>query len=151
MEGSMTPNYDEYFLITGAAGFMGSHFLDYFVIQYPNYHFTCIDKLNYATNGNTKSLSKVMKSPNFTFIKKDISTEYNYLYNLLVADYKKNKITNIINFAAESSVDRSFCNPLYFTTNNILSTQNLLECSRLLIAEFPDVKNYFRFLHISTD
>lgn len=145
------PDYDEYFLVTGGAGFIGSHFLDYFVVRYPNYHFTCIDKLNYATNENTNSLSKVMESPNFTFIKMDLSTEYTVLYNFLVTEYKKNKITNIIHFAAESCVDRSFSNPLYFTTNNILGTQNLLECSRLLILNFPDVKDHFRFIHISTD
>ena len=145
------PDYDEYFLVTGGAGFIGSHFLEYFVIRYPNYHFTCIDKLNYATNQNTSLLSKIMEYPNFHFIKMALSADYPVLYNFLVTEYRKNRITNIIHFAAESCVDRSFSNPLYFTANNILGTQNLLECTRLLITKFPEVKDRFRFIHISTD
>lgn len=151
MKDSMPHTYDEYFLVTGGAGFIGSHFLEYFVGRYPNYHFTCIDKLNYASDESTKLLSKVMESQNFNFIRKDISVEYDFLYQFLVDDFKTNRITNIVNFAAESCVDRSFSNPLYFTTNNILSTQNLLECSRLLIEKYPSVRDQLRFIHISTD
>lgn len=139
-------SFDKYILITGGAGFIGSHYLNYVVKEYPNYHFTCIDKLTYVSDYSTK-LIKVLNQPNFTFIEKDLSTDLPFLQKILVQDFKTNKIDHIVHFAAESCVDKSFDNPLGFTTNNILATQNLLECCRLLKQQDIDVK----FLHISTD
>lgn len=144
-------HFEKYVLLTGGAGFMGSHCLEYLVTHYPNYHFTCLDKLNYASDQSTIYLSKVIKYSNFNFVEMDISTNYSVLYKLLVTDYPKNKISTIINLAAESSVDRSFLNPLYFTTNNIIGTQNLLECFRLLKDKFPEVRNRICFIQVSTD
>lgn len=126
-------------LITGGAGFLGSHFVNYVVEKYPNVHFICVDKLNYASHYST-NLIKVLNNINLKFIEKDLSCELEYLQNLI----KIHNVSQIINFAAESCVDRSFQSPLYFTTNNILATQNLLECCRL-----SDHK--ISFLHISTD
>lgn len=141
--------YEHYFLVTGGAGFIGSHFLVYFAEKYPHYHFTCIDKLNYATTHTRQTLTKVEKKANYRFIQCDISLEYDILYDLLVRRFPDTKITSIINFAAESSVDRSFTNPSAFVRNNILATQNLLECLRLALDKFP--QNRFTFIHISTD
>lgn len=132
----MTVSFDKRIVVSGGAGFIGIHFLCYMVKKYPNFHFTCIDKLNYASNAteieNLKSFS------NFEFVHLDLSDNLEYLLKIT-----KNT-TDIINFAAESSVDRSFKDPVYFTKNNILATQNLLECHRLN----PSI-GYF--LHISTD
>ncbi|KAI5953318.1 GAL102 [Candida jiufengensis] len=136
----MDQTYDKYFLVTGGAGFIGSHFLNTFVPKYKNYHFLCIDRLSYASNyGYIENLEKFK---NYKFIKLDLSTvEVPDLLEL----FKKYKTSYIINFAAETSVDRSFKDPLLFTKNNILSTQNLLECTRLLRYQID------LFFHVSTD
>lgn len=126
-------------MITGGAGFLGSHFLNYVVEKYSNLYFICIDKLNYASNYSTK-LIKIMNNSNFKFIEKDLSIDFKSLQKII----KDFNVIQIINFAAESCVDKSFNEPLYFTKNNILSTQNLLECCRLS-------SNEIKFLHISTD
>lgn len=138
--------FDKHILVTGGAGFLGSHYLNYVVKEYPNYHFTCIDKLTYVSDYSTKLL-KVLDQPNFTFIEKDLSTELNFLQTFLIDDFQATKIDHIVHFAAESCVDRSFETPLMFSTNNILAAQNLLECCRLLKQQNRCV----RFLHISTD
>ncbi|KAL2311969.1 hypothetical protein POMI540_4531 [Schizosaccharomyces pombe] len=150
----MTGDYKEYkgyALVTGGAGFIGSNFLDYAVDKYPDFHFTCIDKLSYVSNYTTVFLSKVLNQPNFRFLEMDLATNYKFLYQFMVEDSEINKITHIINFAAESSVDRSFIDPLYFTKNNILSTQNLLECVRILLGKKEELRNRLNFVHVSTD
>lgn len=126
-------------LITGGAGFLGSHFVNHVVAKYPQHQFVVIDKLNYASGYSTQ-LIKVKNLSNFKFIELDLSVELDKLEEI----FQRYQITHIINFAAESCVDRSFDDPLYFTRNNIFATQNLLECCRI---SSLDIK----FLHISTD
>ncbi|KAK6457882.1 putative dtdp-glucose 4,6-dehydratase [Scheffersomyces xylosifermentans] len=145
----MTRSYDKHVLVTGAAGFIGCNFLGYFANKYSNYHFTCIDKLNYASASSQEAFQKILQKPNVDFLKLDLAESYHQLYQLIALNYEANQITDIVNFAAESSVDRSFEDPLYFTRNNILSTQNLLECYRLLKNLHPEA--HINFLHISTD
>ncbi|KAK6202680.1 putative dtdp-glucose 4,6-dehydratase [Scheffersomyces amazonensis] len=145
----MTKAYDRYVLVTGGAGFIGSNFLNYFVAAYPNYYFICIDKLNYSSNSSTKNIRSIISKTNFKFIKLDLAESFDELYQLIVTNNEQYPITDIVNFAAESSVDKSFESPLYFTRNNILSTQNLLECYRLLKESNSNIK--INFLHISTD
>ncbi|ODV65367.1 putative dTDP-glucose 4,6-dehydratase [Hyphopichia burtonii NRRL Y-1933] len=130
--------FEQRVLVTGGAGFIGSHFLNQVVPKYPRIHFTCIDKLSYA--GNLDNLSPIVNESNFSFIKFDLSTRLDSLIELL----KSNKPDQIINFAAESCVDRSFEDPLFFTLNNVIATQNLLEFVRLLCPSC-------HFIHISTD
>ncbi|EMG46857.1 SPBPB2B2.11 Uncharacterized protein PB2B2.11 [Candida maltosa Xu316] len=132
----MTLTYTKRVLVSGGAGFIGINFLTYMVRKYPEYHFTCIDKLNYASN--TGVIDDLQKYANFEFIQLDLSENLETLLQVT------KETTDIINFAAESCVDRSFDNPIYFTKNNILATQNLLECHRLN-------SNITFFLHISTD
>ncbi|ODV79492.1 putative dtdp-glucose 4,6-dehydratase [Suhomyces tanzawaensis NRRL Y-17324] len=141
--------FERYVLVTGGAGFIGSHFLEYLVTKYPNYHFTCIDKLNYVSSYSTKFLDSLTSLPNFKFIKRDLALELEFLKQLLVFNFNTNRITEVINFAAESSVDISFDDPLYVISNNILSTANLLECFRLVKLANPE--ETFNFLHVSTD
>ncbi|KAG7660418.1 GAL102 [[Candida] subhashii] len=143
----MTVHFEKRVLVTGGAGFIGSHFLHRFVLQYPQYHFTCIDKLNYASN--FENISDLQNLNNFKFIKLDLSESFEQLYEFLVTNFHQTEITEFINFAAESCVDRSLRDPLYFTRNNILATQNLLECYRALRNKYKDID--FRFIHISTD
>ncbi|CCE82130.1 Piso0_002828 [Millerozyma farinosa CBS 7064] len=147
----MTDVFDQCILVTGGAGFIGSCFLENWVMKFPNIQFTCIDKLNYVSDHSTKYISNLLKLPNFNFVQKDLAIEFKYLHSLLVEDYEINRITGIINFAAESSVDRSFTSPLDFTQNNIISSHNLFECARLLLEKYPEVRNKFKFLHVSTD
>lgn len=139
-------DYLQHVLVTGGAGFIGSHLLRSLLKKYPDYHFTCMDKLSYASNH--ESLQILNQFLNFQFIQGDL-VDYNTLYQFLVIDFPKTKITSIISLAAESCVDRSFDDPLFFTTNNVLGGQNLLECYRILINQNPETK--FQFLHVSTD
>ncbi|RCK60909.1 Uncharacterized protein PB2B2.11 [Candida viswanathii] len=132
----MTIAYDKRVLVAGGAGFIGCNFLTYAVPKFPHIHFTCIDKLNYASN--QAIIKRLEAFPNFRFTQLDLSENLEQLLDLT------RDITDIINFAAESCVDRSFLDPVYFTRNNILATQNLLECHRLN-------RNVKYFLHISTD
>lgn len=133
---TMTVTYTKKVLVTGGAGFIGCNFLSYIVPKYPQVHFTCIDKLNYASNSHI--IKQLELLPNFCFIQLDLSESLEKLLDIT------RDTTDIINFAAESCVDRSFLEPLYFTKNNIFATQNLLECHRLN-------RNINYFLHISTD
>lgn len=145
--GAETVNEDV--LVTGGAGFIGSHTLDYLVQKYPDCKFTCVDKLSYATNYLENNLHKVSGCDNFTFIKLDLAEEHQRLDELI--NHSANNFTTIINFAAESCVDKSFNDPLYFTKNNVLATQNLLECCRTLLNSKPNLRRNFKFIHISTD
>jgi len=128
-------------LITGGAGFIGSHVVRFFVNSYPNYHIYNLDILSYASNVN--NLIDVKNKHNYNFIKGDICD------NELVNDiFKKYKISSVIHLAAESHVDRSIDDPLSFATTNVIGTLNLLQ-----VAKESWKGNYLNklFYHISTD
>lgn len=128
-------------LITGGAGFIGSHVVRRFVTQYPNYNIINIDALTYA--GNLENLKDIEKLPNYQFIKADITDE-----DLIIDIFKKHRPDGVIHLAAESHVDRSITSPLEFVKTNVLGTVNLLNAAKEIWNE-----NYFnkRFLHVSTD
>lgn len=123
-------------LVTGGAGFIGSNFIRYMLNKYQDYKIVNLDLLTYA--GNIKSLDDVKDNPNYLFVKGDIAD--NKLVDKVVCE---NKIDVIINFAAESHVDRSITNPDIFVKTNVLGTQNLLEIAKKYKIE--------KFFQISTD
>ena len=121
------------FLITGGAGFIGSNFLNLMVNKYPNDTYICFDKLTYA--GNLENLDKIKDKPNFKFIKGDI-TSINDVENV----FKSYKLDYVINFAAESHVDRSINNPNIFLNTNIMGVATLLNaCVKYGIKRFHQV------------
>lgn len=110
-------------VVTGGAGFIGSNFIYYIMDKYKDYRIICIDKLTYA--GNMSTLSGVMQSENFKFIKADIC-DAEKMDNV----FGEEKPDIVVNFAAESHVDRSISNPNVFLETNIMGTSVLLECCR---------------------
>lgn len=133
------------FLITGGAGFIGSHFIIYLLNKYKDVKVINLDKLTYAAN--LTHLDAIKNHPHYHFVKGDICDKH-LLTNLLA----QNHIDTIINFAAESHVDRSIANPAIFIETNVLGTHNLLECA--LIAwkkQFNLNPSLCRFHQISTD
>ena len=123
-------------LVTGGAGFIGSNFVRYMLNKHKDYKILNLDLLTYA--GNIKNLDDIKDNPNYLFVKGDIAD--NKLVDKIVSD---NKIDVIINFAAESHVDRSITNPDIFVKTNVLGTQNLLEVAKKYKIE--------KFFQISTD
>lgn len=128
-------------LITGGAGFIGSHVVRLFVNKYPDYKIVNLDKLTYA--GNLENLSDVDSKPNYEFVKGDIVDE-KFIHQLFL----KHNFTGIVHLAAESHVDRSISNPTEFIYTNIIGTVNLLNAARKIWEENFDGR---RFYHISTD
>ncbi len=122
-------------LVTGGAGFIGSNFIRYLVERYKDYQVVNLDKLTYA--GNLENLREVENSSNYEFIKGDIGDAR------LVEEILQRGIEVIINFAAESHVDRSIEDPLIFIKTNVLGTQTLLGAGRK--------QGISRFIQISTD
>lgn len=131
------------YLITGGAGFIGSAMVRRLVSN-PDNQVLNLDKLTYA--GNLSSLSSVAKCSNYTFQKKDITD--GALIAQTVCAFQPDVI---INFAAESHVDRSISGPKAFLDTNIMGTFNLLEACRLYLQKSPQKKEVFRFHHVSTD
>ncbi|KZX11486.1 dTDP-glucose 4,6-dehydratase [Methanobrevibacter filiformis] len=122
-------------VVTGGAGFIGSNFLNYMLNKYPNYEIINIDSLTYC--GNLENLKDIEDNPNYTFAKGDIrDTEF---VNSVIDD----TVDHVINFAAESHVDRSIENPKIFIESNIIGTQTLLESSKK--------SNIKKYVQISTD
>ena len=111
------------FLITGGAGFIGGNFLHLMVNKYPNDQYVCVDALTYA--GNLETLEIIMNKPNFKFIHENICNREE-IYKL----FEKEHFDYVINFAAESHVDRSIENPEIFLKTNILGTQVLMDACR---------------------
>lgn len=140
----MNNQYQHRLLITGGAGFIGSHLVRHLVQKYPQYQIINLDKLTYA--GNLESLKDVEPYPNYHFVKGDILDAE--LLERLFASYQ---IDGVIHLAAESHVDRSINNPLAFAETNILGTLTLLQVARR--AWEGDKLGYEgkRFYHISTD
>jgi dTDP-glucose 4,6-dehydratase len=128
-------------LITGGAGFIGSHVVRRFVKKYPHYHLINLDKLTYA--GNLANLKDIENEPNYEFVKSDIVDAEG-----MNAIFQKYSIDSVIHLAAESHVDRSISNPMEFIFTNIIGTVNLLNAARLSWKEDTEQK---RFYHISTD
>lgn len=128
-------------LITGGAGFIGSHVVQHFVEKYPDYHIVTLDKLSYA--GNIANLNSVLNHTNHTFIEGDITDAR--LVEEIFAQYN---IDGVLHLAAESHVDRSISAPMVFAHNNIIGTLTLLEAARKTWAGNYEGK---RFHHISTD
>ena len=127
-------------LITGGAGFIGSHLVKHFVKKYKNYDIINVDKLTYASNINF--LNDIKNFKNYTFVQADICD-----LNKMEIIFEKYNISNVIHLAAESHVDNSIENSLEFAKTNILGTINLLELSR---KNWVNNRNNL-FYHISTD
>ena len=131
-------------LITGGAGFIGSHVVRLFVNKYPDYHIVNLDKLTYA--GNLANLKDIEKAPNYTFVKADIC-DFETILSLL----QQHRIDGIIHLAAESHVDRSIKDPFTFARTNVLGTLSLLQAAKLYWESLPEGYQGKRFYHISTD
>jgi len=128
-------------LITGGAGFIGSHVIRRFVKRYPDYSIVNLDKLTYA--GNLENLREIEDYPNYSFIKGDI-VDLGFLSELFTTE----KFDSVIHLAAESHVDRSLENPAEFALTNIVGTLNLLQAAR---TNWKDDFSNKLFYHISTD
>lgn len=128
-------------LITGGAGFIGSHVVRRFVQQYPEYQIFNLDALTYA--GNLENIIDIEKYPNYTFVKGNITDEF-FIANL----FKEHQFDGVIHLAAESHVDRSIEDPMAFVKTNVIGTVNLLNAVRKQWANAAEGK---RFYHISTD
>jgi len=128
-------------LVTGGAGFIGSHVIRLFVNKYPDYHIYNLDKLTYA--GNLLNLVDVENKPNYTFIKGDI-VDVDFIMNL----FKEHQFDGVIHLATESHVDRSIENPMEFVVTNVIGTVNLLNAAKAIWKDNLEGK---RFYHVSTD
>lgn len=128
-------------LITGGAGFIGSHLTRLFVTKYPDYKIVNLDALTYA--GNLENLKDIEDAPNYTFVKGDITD-----MELVKSLFDEHNFTGVLHCAAESHVDRSITDPLSFVKTNVIGTVTLLQCAK------EHWKNDFSgkiFYHISTD
>ena len=134
-------NYKKNILITGGAGFIGSHVVRLFTTKYPDYHIVNLDKLTYA--GNLVNLKDVENCPNYTFVKADIC-DFDHILNL----FKQYDINGVIHLAAESHVDRSIKDPFTFAMTNVIGTLSLLQAAKTHWN--GDFRNKL-FYHISTD
>ncbi|WP_415837225.1 dTDP-glucose 4,6-dehydratase, partial [Pontibacter korlensis] len=128
-------------LITGGAGFIGSHVVRLFVTKYPHYQVYNLDKLTYA--GNLENLSDIEDRENYTFLRGDI-VDAGYLEEI----FSGYKFDAVIHLAAESHVDRSITDPLAFVETNVIGTVNLLNAAR---RHWKDDLGKHLFYHISTD
>jgi dTDP-glucose 4,6-dehydratase len=132
------------FLVTGGAGFIGSNFVR-LALARTTARVIVLDKLTYA--GNLASLRDVATHPRFAFVRGDIADRA-----MVASVFREHRPTHVINFAAESHVDRSIDGPRAFVETNTMGTFELLEASRALLAELDDAaRARFRFLHVSTD
>ncbi len=132
-------------LITGGAGFIGSHVVRLFSTKYPDYHIFNLDKLTYA--GNLENLRDVEQLPNYTFLKGDIA-DAAFIHDL----FQKEQFDAVVHLAAESHVDRSISNPMEFVITNVIGTVNLLNAAKTLWGCTKDNKlEGKRFYHVSTD
>ena len=131
-------------LVTGGAGFIGSHVVRLFVNKYPDYRIVNLDKLTYA--GNLANLKDIEDKPNYTFVKADIA-DFDTMRRI-VRDYN---IDGIIHLAAESHVDRSIKDPFTFARTNVMGTLSLLQAAKEYWESLPEKYEGKLFYHISTD
>lgn len=131
-------------VITGGAGFIGSHVVRLFVNKYPGYNIINLDKLTYA--GNLANLKDVEDKPNYKFVRMDIC-DFEAFYQLM----RDEQIDGIIHLAAESHVDRSIKDPFTFARTNVMGTLALLQAAKLYWESLPEKYEGKRFYHISTD
>jgi dTDP-glucose 4,6-dehydratase len=131
----------KHILITGGAGFIGSHVVRRFVNNYPGYQIYNLDKLTYA--GNLENLKDIEHKDNYTFVKGDI-TDADFITQL----FRELKFEAVIHLAAESHVDRSISNPIEFVMTNVVGTVNLLNAARLI---WDGQHTGRTFYHVSTD
>lgn len=134
-------NFKKIILITGGAGFIGSHLVRLFVNKYPDYKIINLDKLTYA--GNLANLKDIENQSNYMFVKGDI-VDADFIHDL----FCKYKFDGVIHLAAESHVDRSITNPTEFIFTNIVGTTNLLNAAKSI---WKDNKDGKLFYHVSTD
>lgn len=128
-------------MVTGGAGFIGSHVVRRFVTRYPDYHVVNVDKLTYA--GNLANLVDVESHPNYTFRQADITD-----VDAIRALFQEYAFDGVIHLAAESHVDRSISGPAEFVLTNVVGTTNLLQCAREAWASESAGKCFY---HVSTD
>ena len=131
-------------VITGGAGFIGSHVVRLFVNKYPEYRIINLDKLTYA--GNLANLKDVESKPNYKFVKMDIC-DFEAFYKLM----QEERVDGIIHLAAESHVDRSIKDPFTFARTNVMGTLSLLQAAKVYWESLPEGYEGKRFYHISTD
>ena len=131
-------------IITGGAGFIGSHVVRLFVNKYPDYKIINIDKLTYA--GNLANLKDIEDKPNYKFVRMDIC-DFEGVLKLM----QDEKVDGIIHLAAESHVDRSIKDPFTFAQTNIMGTLSLLQAAKAYWESLPERYEGKRFYHISTD
>ena len=131
-------------IITGGAGFIGSHVVRLFVNKYPDYKIINLDKLTYA--GNLANLKNIENKPNYKFVKMDIC-DFEGVYKLMQEEH----VNGIIHLAAESHVDRSIKDPFTFAQTNVMGTLSMLQAAKLYWESLPEKWEGKRFYHISTD
>lgn len=150
-------HYSRAIVITGGAGFIGSHVVRLFVNKYPDYHIINIDKLTYA--GNLANLDDIKDRPNYTFLKADICD-----FETILQTLRRYDVDGIIHLAAESHVDRSIKDPFTFARTNVMGTLSMLQAAKIfwesqkepwklsrVNADGYEVCTDCRFYHISTD
>ncbi len=150
-------HYSRAIVITGGAGFIGSHVVRLFVNKYPDYHIINIDKLTYA--GNLANLDDIKDRPNYTFLKADICD-----FETILQTLRRYDVDGIIHLAAESHVDRSIKDPFTFARTNVMGTLSMLQAAKIfwesqkepwklnrVNADGGEVCTDCRFYHISTD
>ena len=137
-------NFKRNIIVTGGAGFIGSHVVRLFVNKYPEYRIINVDKLTYA--GNLANLKDIEDKSNYVFVKADIC-DFDAMYELM----QKYAVDGVIHLAAESHVDRSIKDPFTFARTNVMGTLSLLQAAKLLWEALPEKYEGKRFYHISTD
>lgn len=136
--------FDKVILVTGGAGFIGSHLVRHFVTKYPNYRIVNFDALTYA--GNLENLKDIEDKDNYIFFEGDIRNIQDIKFAFQAFD-----VTDVIHLAAESHVDRSIKNPNIFAETNVIGTLNLLNVAKDNWTGFPLNLDPHRFHHVSTD